>query len=524
VTQPSAVSRLPSGVAGGGPSGVRHSLAADGRWLTAAGIVVVAVVAGLFFGPEAISLAIGLPLLGGAAIAILVRPERAFRVFLVLLPVYLMTLVVLYGVLRVPPIGIRLIQPWKELLLATALLGSLLQLPSRTRDFAVTWLDALVAAFVALNLAYMVFPFGDAPLLARAAGARTNLIFAGLYLLGRLARPEFVDHRGAARFLAGLAVATVVGVAVEKLLLPSDWPLKLGYSRFLSRFFGGVDLFAPNELPWTFWTEAKLFRRASAFFANPLDLAAGCLLLVGAVLPRWLRPAEGDRPRLWMWLAVGLAGAIALSLARMAAFSLPFVFLAVALALGRRKLAVTLFALTVLAGMVVVFAAGPLAVTYVRTTLVFDNASSVGHLAEWSAALRSLSEHPFGIGLGTAGGVGARLGGGGIGGENQYLIYGVQLGWPGALLFPAALAGAVMHAGRALGATGSPLFGAALAGVLALAFLGLTSEVGAYIFVSYVSWWLVGLSVTRNLTAPEVRAAARASPAAVGDVGLRQAD
>ena len=61
-------------------------------------------------------------------------------------------------------------------------------------------------------------------------------------------------------------------------------------------------------------------------------------------------------------------------------------------------------------------------------TVKFENTSSLGHLIEWIEGILSILENPFGIGLamsGNAGGVDQAVK---VGGENQFLIFGVQMG------------------------------------------------------------------------------------------------
>ena len=63
----------------------------------------------------------------------------------------------------------------------------------------------------------------------------------------------------------------------------------------------------------------------------------------------------------------------------------------------------------------------------------FQNTSSLGHLLEWIEGLNSMIKNPMGIGIamsGNANGVDQALK---IGGENQFLIYGVQMGALGLL-------------------------------------------------------------------------------------------
>jgi hypothetical protein len=58
---------------------------------------------------------------------------------------------------------------------------------------------------------------------------------------------------------------------------------------------------------------------------------------------------------------------------------------------------------------------------------------------EWLLALDSMIANPLGIGLAMSGNAGSVTDELRVGGENQFLIYGVQLGWIGMLLYIGAL-------------------------------------------------------------------------------------
>ena len=72
---------------------------------------------------------------------------------------------------------------------------------------------------------------------------------------------------------------------------------------------------------------------------------------------------------------------------------------------------------------------GPEEIKYfIIDTLKFENTSSLGHLVEWIEGVLSILENPLGIGLamsGNASGVDQAIK---VGGENQFLIFGVQMG------------------------------------------------------------------------------------------------
>ena len=473
-------------------------------------VVLLASVAAVIGGAHALVLLVLAITIALGWLGVLARPERALLVYVIGLPTYVMTLVVLYGVLGAPPVIIRLAQLWKELLLLTVLAGLLIRHGIRAPQIRLSGVDWLVLSFVLLNLLYTFFPIGETSALSRLASARTNLVFGAFYVAGRLTVLSPADDRLLIRVLTGLALLTLCFVAAERVLLNDDWPLRLGYSRFFLDFYDASGIHSPDELPWSFWTEAKIFRRPSAFFANPLDMAAGLLLLIGTTAASYLRARERrDSAAGWLLLTVGLCLVLATSLTRMAIITLPFILAAIAVARGKRSLAAGVLVAAFVTGLTVAALSGPLIQQYLRATLFFEDSSSVGHLEEWRDALQSLVTHPFGRGLGTSGAAAARTGRA-IGGENQYLIYGVQLGWLGLLLYGALVATAIRQAMAALRESGRSIFGTATAAAIALCFLGITSEIGIFLFVVYVGWWLIGYATTVRLTAPPLARVARA--------------
>jgi len=61
-------------------------------------------------------------------------------------------------------------------------------------------------------------------------------------------------------------------------------------------------------------------------------------------------------------------------------------------------------------------------------TLKFENTSSLGHLVEWIEGILSIFENPLGIGLAMSGNASVVDQAIKVGGENQFLIFGVQMG------------------------------------------------------------------------------------------------
>ncbi len=132
----------------------------------------------------------------------------------------------------------------------------------------------------------------------------------------------------------------------------------------------------------------------------------------------------------------------------------------------------------------------------IEDTLSFQNTSSLGHLVEWIEGLLSIYENPFGIGLamsGNASGVDQSIK---IGGENQFLIYGVQMGVISVLLYVIILLKSIWNSIRVYKKSSS-LSKKSIGFITGLTKFGLliplfTANAELYLFVALFSWYLVG--------------------------------
>jgi hypothetical protein len=64
---------------------------------------------------------------------------------------------------------------------------------------------------------------------------------------------------------------------------------------------------------------------------------------------------------------------------------------------------------------------------FIVETITFTNPSSIGHVIAWIEGIEAIFRNPLGLGLGNSGRVSGSLGDS-VGGENQYIIIGVQTG------------------------------------------------------------------------------------------------
>ena len=133
--------------------------------------------------------------------------------------------------------------------------------------------------------------------------------------------------------------------------------------------------------------------------------------------------------------------------------------------------------------------------------------SSLGHVVDWLDGIESMLLNPEGIGMatsGNAGGVDSDLQ---VGGENQFIIMGVQFGVIGMLIYSWLIIQSIViprKLFRKLDDQEAQILPFVLTS-FKLAFLMslLTANAEIYNFVAYLSWWMMGLVVQQFECLPE---------------------
>ena len=130
-------------------------------------------------------------------------------------------------------------------------------------------------------------------------------------------------------------------------------------------------------------------------------------------------------------------------------------------------------------------------------SILFTNSSSLTHLLAWTEAITSIYSDPMGIGLGTIGNL-ASSDTSFFGGENEFLIIGVQVG-----LLPMILYLFIYYKITKIAYDGFKIYEGKtkkLALFLFLVKIGMifplvSSEIESYIYISYLIWFLTGYYV-----------------------------
>ena len=147
----------------------------------------------------------------------------------------------------------------------------------------------------------------------------------------------------------------------------------------------------------------------------------------------------------------------------------------------------------------------------IMSTIDFSNPSSVGHLLQWTEGIFSIIEKPLGLGLGASGRIANSIGEN-VGGENQFIIIGVQAGiialflylWAHIMFIKTSFKWLPNLKGKE-----RKVCMTVLLLKLGLTFLLLTTEIEASAYISYINWFLSGLfiSIIMQFKVPRIQPA-----------------
>ncbi len=428
------------------------------------------------------------------------------RAFIWLLPFHVLAIALLFGLFGLPLITVRAIAAWKEATVAVLVAFTLIRIVSgRTARSTVQATDVAVAALGLLALTYLVgasaWFAADLPATLQLLGWRDAVFFTLLYFVGR-GTPHVAGDRRYLGALFGVGVITSVVAILERLFVTPQMLVLLGASRYIQEFLGLAVATRYNEfgLPDNYWTVIgdHVVQRAGSTYLSSQGFAVAFLIIVPAAT-LWLLSGERRRPVLaWVGYAILWTGLL-LSVTRMTTVACVVQVLLLAVAWRRWGVVVTSGLLGVVGVMLAVLVVPGLA-TFVWDTLTWQTGSSLAHLSDWSDGIKSLVEHPLGIGLGGGGLTAARFGLPATAADSAYFKYSVELGVPGLLLYVAmlvAIGSAGLRAFQRAPAEPQRCAGAlVVVAAIGVALNGLTTVPLTNPLVSYVLFWVAGAVVT----------------------------
>ena len=363
-----------------------------------------------------------------------------------------------------------------------------------------TLLDKLFLGFMTLTLIYTLIPLGEAPFLSKIIYAKNTFLIGIVYFLGRHTNIDKQRWRFIVKVLIYLSVGSFL-FALTEAILGMHLQNILDYGRFNLLI---NDIFPSGNygLSWTFERQGG-FPRYAAFFANPLEFSASLLLFLSLGLHYLLHSKYNINRLAYLCLLILVTLSFYFSYSRGAIIASGIIVFFSLLLEKKYHLLRIVLTLVVMAVIYISFFSSKELQYFILDTLSFQNTSSLGHLLEWLEGISSMIQNPMGIGIamsGNANGVDQALK---IGGENQFLIYGVQMGFLGLLIYVSMLIKGIKNSLKVFKRSSknhvksiSFVAAATKTGLLIPLF---TANAELYLFVAFLSWFLIGYVETQYL-------------------------
>lgn len=364
--------------------------------------------------------------------------------------------------------------------------------------------DWLLLAFVCLVVTYAALGLGnrgpELSLFQRALGARSWLLPAACYLIGRFTPQGAVGHERDLALIIRLAWFVAVTGFVEFFLLGDRFWQQLDYAQYLSStgtpasgIFNGVmyNFYSPDH--------AGVMHRRWPALMGTLTVGywyLGTLPVIAAAA--WTRRSKG-------LLALLLVAAVALvgsrTRAAIGSLGLALGFLALLHQHKRRWIVIGIGAL--LGGLAALNVDPRSAEVLARWLRLPIDPSAFAHIAAIVYSARLVVLHPLGFGIGSSASVGMAFAdqNAQVIGESLYLSLAADLGWLGATLFVGWALLAAVRLGRFALHDARRDSRWVLAAGLAAATVGylvasVTTELWRGLQAGALYWWLLGTAVT----------------------------
>ena len=356
------------------------------------------------------------------------------------------------------------------------------------RSFSFSRVDKLFLLFTFFILIYTFTPIGEASMVSKIIYAKNLIIIPITYCIGRNINLERYFYKKITKYFFALILISSVFVSLE-FIASTHFHTLIEYSNYNS-VVNEIDPQGNYGLSWSFESQESSPRYAS-FFADPLEFSASLILFFSFIL-FYLQTSFKKIYFLFLFL---IFFSLFLSFSRGAIVACVGVLFFSLLINKKYKTLLYIFLSFIVFLFILYYFTSDEIQYIIIDTIKFENTSSLGHLIEWIEGILSILENPFGIGLamsGNAGGVDQALK---VGGENQFLIFGVQMGVIFLFLYSLILYFIIVRAIKTF--QNSNNHQKHISFIVACSKFGLllpllTSNAELYLFVSLATWFLAG--------------------------------
>ena len=358
-----------------------------------------------------------------------------------------------------------------------------------SRSFNFSALDNLVLGFVILISFYTLIPLGEADFLSKVIYAKNILLIPLVYFIGRnieLSNKIYVNLKKI--FLVIIASSSVF--VFFEFIFSTHFHTLIDYASYNS-IVNEIDPQGNYGLSWSFEGQGSRPRYA-AFFADPLELSASLLLFFSFTIFFFYNKTNTN----YLIPLLLISFLLLMSFSRGAIVACLSIVIFSLLIHKKYITLIKIFFTSFIVFLLLFYFGGEELQYLIIDTLKFENTSSLGHLIEWIEGVLSILENPLGIGLamsGNAGGVDQSLK---VGGENQFLIIGVQMGILALVVYSLILFFVIIRSIKTYNSSIN-LNEKHISLTVACTKFGLllpllTANAELYLFVSLVSWLLAG--------------------------------
>lgn len=356
------------------------------------------------------------------------------------------------------------------------------------RNFSFSLLDKLFLLFSIIIIIYMIIPYGEASFFSKIIYAKNLLIIPIVYSIGRNVKFDQDFFKIFKKAIYFLIIVSSLFIITEY-MFSTHFHSLIDFSKY-NFDINNIESSGNYGLSWSFESQ-NAQPRFAAFFSNPLEYSSSLIFLLSFILYSFYYKIN----KIYIIYMILIFIGFYLSFSRGAIVSaIMLVFLSLIME-KKFKLFLSFLSFSIIMSIIIYFFSSEEFKFLIYDTLTFRNTSSLGHLIEWFEGLISIYENPLGIGLamsGNAGGVDQSIK---VGGENQFLILGVQMGLIMLfvyilILFKTLKTGTFMYY-NSTGINKHLAFSVILTKFGLLIPL-LTANAELYLFVSLISWFIVG--------------------------------
>ncbi len=391
---------------------------------------------------------------------------------------------------------VPIFQSFKEILILGVLILNLVALKHRPRLHLI---DYIILSFLFYTFLYVILPVGELGFVERLMAFKNSSFFVAVYFTGRLMDIKTVYINKYFNYLVFLTIAAAAILSVE-IVLNTHLQTITGFADYNFYVFN-LEPSGSFGLTTTFESDGG-YKRFASFFSSPIE--HGTAAMIALCIIAALYTSDDNKIKINGMGLVALGASflsILFAISRAPLIGYFFILYIYSIITKKKQIVNTIHMAVAVVAVYLIYlftrfeTVSDGIVGVIMNTIDFSNPSSVGHVLQWVEGILAIAEKPLGLGLGASGRIANSIGEN-VGGENQFIIIGVQAGiialglylWAHIMFIKTSLKWLPHLKGKE-----RKVCMAVLLIKIGLITLLLTTEIEGSAYISYLSWFLSGL-------------------------------